>query len=65
MWYNQEILHWKINKGEYMKNMDLEKGAGTIEWPSQTMEDVCAGSTILIQFKWNFQDDLNTIWASI
>ena len=27
------------------------KGAGTFEWPSQTTEDVCAVSTILIQIK--------------
>ena len=27
------------------------KGAGIFEWPSQTTEDVCAVSTIFIQFK--------------
>ena len=27
------------------------KGAGIFEWPGQTTEDVCAVSTIFIQFK--------------
>ena len=46
-------------------NMKKNKYAGIFEWPSQTTEDVCAVSTILIQIKWNFQDYLSTIWASI
>ena len=37
------------------------KGAGIFEWPGQTTEDVCAVSTIFIQFKWNFHDYFRSI----
>ena len=40
-----------LKKYIYFTSHDFDKGAGIFEWPGQTTEDVCAVSTIFIQFK--------------